>query len=601
MATTYDKASLVMIPSGYKDDKLYSIKPTDGSGDFTFSRDGAGASPATRVNASGYIEKGRENLTTFSNDPDNWIKSSASVTSGQSGYDGTSDAWLLNATAVGGHTRRDVNWSGVSTFSIYAKAGTADGMRIRLDAATDRNLYINLSTGSIITDQTEIGYKIESVGSGWYRISSTNNIVTGINYRIYPSDAAGASVVGSIYIQDAQLEQGLVATDYIETTTAPVSDGLLGDMPRLDYSGGATCPSLLLEPSRVNIIESSEYLGHSSWVFTRITQSANEAVSPEGVQNATLIANTTDTGAHSAENPLGSYTNASLAVSFYAKKKDNDYLQFGIYNSSTKWAAQKINLATGAILGSGNTGFHDAPSGVNVTPVGNDWYKVEALFTTSLTSASETLYLAPTPTDANPTGNFGLYGGWTGSTSENAYIYGVQVEASASYPTSYIPTYGSASTRGRDVADITSASAMIGSEGVVFIEVQGITDEGPSRRVSLSDGTNDNRAMIEIDETNNQIKGFVSQSGTTIGVTGSPYPHTDNNKIALKYTATSIDLFINGVNAASDTLSGSPIGMDEVHLYQASSSARWMEGKVKQFLVFDSALTDAECINLTTL
>ena len=67
MATTYDKASLVMIPSGYKDDKLYSIKPTDGSGDFTFSRDGSGASPATRVNSDGNIEKGRENLLLQSN------------------------------------------------------------------------------------------------------------------------------------------------------------------------------------------------------------------------------------------------------------------------------------------------------------------------------------------------------------------------------------------------------------------------------------------------------------------------------------------------------------------------------------------------------
>jgi hypothetical protein len=28
----FDDASLVMIPSAYKDGKLYSIKPTDGSG-----------------------------------------------------------------------------------------------------------------------------------------------------------------------------------------------------------------------------------------------------------------------------------------------------------------------------------------------------------------------------------------------------------------------------------------------------------------------------------------------------------------------------------------------------------------------------------------
>ena len=61
MASLYDSASLVMIPSGVKDGKAYSIKPTDGSGDFTFSR---GTDTATRVNASGLIEKERGNLLT---------------------------------------------------------------------------------------------------------------------------------------------------------------------------------------------------------------------------------------------------------------------------------------------------------------------------------------------------------------------------------------------------------------------------------------------------------------------------------------------------------------------------------------------------------
>jgi hypothetical protein len=54
----FDDASLVMIPSAYKDGKLYSIKPTDGSGDFTFSRSTA----ATRVNADGLIESVTDNV-----------------------------------------------------------------------------------------------------------------------------------------------------------------------------------------------------------------------------------------------------------------------------------------------------------------------------------------------------------------------------------------------------------------------------------------------------------------------------------------------------------------------------------------------------------
>ena len=90
MANALESASLVMIPSGYEDGTLGSLKPTDGTGDFTFSR-GSDIS-ATRVNADGYIEKGYENLLTYSNDFSNadWTPFNASVTSGQSGYDGSS-------------------------------------------------------------------------------------------------------------------------------------------------------------------------------------------------------------------------------------------------------------------------------------------------------------------------------------------------------------------------------------------------------------------------------------------------------------------------------------------------------------------------------
>ena len=60
-----EAASLVMIPSGYEDGTLGSLKPTDGTGDFTFSR-GSNIS-ATRVTADGNIEKGYENLLLQSN------------------------------------------------------------------------------------------------------------------------------------------------------------------------------------------------------------------------------------------------------------------------------------------------------------------------------------------------------------------------------------------------------------------------------------------------------------------------------------------------------------------------------------------------------
>ena len=45
--------TLAMIPSGYKAGKLYSVLPSDGTGDFTVARN----SVATRVNQSGLIEE----------------------------------------------------------------------------------------------------------------------------------------------------------------------------------------------------------------------------------------------------------------------------------------------------------------------------------------------------------------------------------------------------------------------------------------------------------------------------------------------------------------------------------------------------------------
>ena len=54
-----DNASLALIPAAYKTSKVYSALPTDGDGDFTFSRTGS----ATRVNKAGLIQ------TMASNEP----------------------------------------------------------------------------------------------------------------------------------------------------------------------------------------------------------------------------------------------------------------------------------------------------------------------------------------------------------------------------------------------------------------------------------------------------------------------------------------------------------------------------------------------------
>ena len=145
------------------------------------------------------------------------IGGSASVTGGQAGYDGSSDAWLFTKSSSFGRIVQSVSQSGVQTYSLYAKAGTLDWLSLWTNVGTS---YFDLANGTkgSTSASTTIGSAIESVGNGWYRCSLIFN--TTINdVRVYATDTNGSltSTLGNIYIQDAQLEQGLVATDYIET------------------------------------------------------------------------------------------------------------------------------------------------------------------------------------------------------------------------------------------------------------------------------------------------------------------------------------------------------------------------------------------------
>ena len=238
----YDDASLVFLPSGGagKDTKAYSIKPTNGDGDFTFSR-GSNLT-ATRVDSNGLIQKGRENLLLQSNQFDTtWggNTSNRSITGGFSGYDGSNDAWKLEAISDNTYSvvAQLISNAGVETFSVYAKAGTSNFFRIQITGGTNSSAsYFDLSgSGSVGNNFNNIDAKIESVGNGWFRCSVTGNKTTSSNCVVFVVDADGSTNVttgANVYIQDAQLEQGLVATEYIESGASTGLAGILEDSLR---------------------------------------------------------------------------------------------------------------------------------------------------------------------------------------------------------------------------------------------------------------------------------------------------------------------------------------------------------------------------------
>jgi hypothetical protein len=170
------------------------------------------------------------------------------------------------------------------------------GLECHLMIQRQPRAWFDLTNGVV---GTIIGYVIDteitSLGSGWYRCSISVNLVNSPSiYLLLLMERMTSASVEFVYIQDVQLEQGLVARDYIETTTTALYGGITDNVPRLDYTD-SSCPALLLEPQRTNKIEQSEYFSGTYWAKTAngsgiapvVTQ--NYAVSPEGLQNASRV------------------------------------------------------------------------------------------------------------------------------------------------------------------------------------------------------------------------------------------------------------------------------------------------------------------------
>jgi hypothetical protein len=581
----FTDASFVMDPNVYGVGKLYVPKPTDGSGDLTFSR----ASTGTRVNQDGLIEKVRTNLLLQSNSFDTtWTTSSASVTGGQSGYDGSSDAWLLESTGASGSLRQSISSSAVLSYSFYAKAGNVNYVRLRLDAATEVNAWFLLSgSGSVGTLTNGISSSIESVGGGWYRVSVNANATSLITIRVYPSsiDAGGNSSGNNVYIQDAQLETGDIATDYIPTTTSAVSVGPLANIPRLNY-GSDGCPSLLLEPQRTNLATYSEQFDNVAWVKQNaIAVTANTATSPDGYTNADTLEKASGSGGSSYYYIVDASTsNTTNTFSVFAKYKEGSGIIWLLGKNSGTFAY--FNLQTGTALSA------SAGMTTKIENYGNEWYRCS--FTQDYTGASDyTFGLGLCLVDGAP--NYDA----TSAATQGAYIYGAQFEAGA-YATSYIPTLGSAVTRLADVASKTGISSLIGqTEGTIFVEA--IFKSGYDTNNLLLTLSNTSSNMIYLNRSTGQLEARVVASGVVSLTYATPYVlTTGTHKVALAYKENDFAVYLDGTLIHSDT-SGSVPACNKLNLGTYFNDGLSYNDGINQALLFKTRLSNADLARLTSL
>ena len=588
----YDKASLVLIPSGTKTSKVYSQKPTNGDGDFTFSRSTA----ATRVNASGNIEKETQNLLIQSD----WDDVGTGVPpTGWGTFDPNFQAGALTGqirfitSGNRGYIYQNFAVStGVYTFSFYVD-DVVDPSQISGAIALFgvSNTIITYAKDGVSCS----GGEFLTAGS---RFSVTANITSAgtLNLRI------GAGVTGpttdDFTLSRPQGEQGLVARDYIETTTTAIYGGITDNVPRLDYTD-SSCPALLLEPQRTNVVENSEYHSGSTYANQNVSIVDNDAVSPEGLQNAAKIVldngSNPSNGGHSYS--FNSTSGTTYTISVFAKAGEYRYFTF-TYGSIAAGGGH-FDLQEGTLLG---TITHPAYSNetASIEDYGNGWYRLVVSLRDNSSATGRFLSMKPSPSASVPANN--NYPS-TGDGVSGAYIYGFQLEE-ASYATSYIPTYGSAVTRNADATDDLDTSSLLtqSNNNTFFGEVVNHRNTGNTRFIASYDSARDNGDRILIYTGNGSSDYTLHCQYKVSGETSIQFNiktnvnYGDTIKFAVVFNGTQMIGFANGVKTATATI----VDGDNFNKFDITDVAN--EGGVyKQLILFPTALTDQEAIDLTTI
>jgi hypothetical protein len=333
-------------------------------------------------------------------------------------------------------------------------------------------------------------------------------------------------------------------------------DGLIevvtNNKPRIDFlndSNGA----LLLEPQRTNLALRSEEINNTGfWQLTNSgTITANSTISPDGYQNADTL-------------------NAGAAFS---------QVQGTILGTSG--AVYTVSIWVKRITGTGNVFLRAVENANTLIAVTSDWQR----FTATVTSTTTTIRI-----------------GINLATSGDAVaVWGGQIEA-GSYATSYIPTQGGAVTRNADVISKTGVSDLInGESGTLFLNSASLANDGTIKYFSINNGTTGYEIVFQYTSTSNTvgiryINGGFAQCDDSVLITNA----LDFNKFAFTWQLNKFELWCNGIKVISDTSGSVTTGFNQIDFRRSNGTIPFFS-KVKSVALYNTALTDQELINLTTI
>ncbi len=232
------------------------------------------------------------------------------------------------------------------------------------------------------------------------------------------------------------------------------SDGFIQrattNVPRFDHDPlSRRSLGLLPEEQRQNLLLRSEGFDNASWTKIGLSVSSVAVQSPTGGASVNKIIEDSSTGTHRALQAPTIVNGAAYTISCFAKAAERTLVRLSGGGGLT--GAAVFNLSTGSV--------HVTESGATATMQAypNGWYRC-AITTPASTATAGQVGFQITNASAQTS--------YTGDGTSGIYLWGAQLEAGA-FPTSYIPTTGTAVTRSADSAVIDGTGILTGTYTLV--------------------------------------------------------------------------------------------------------------------------------------
>lgn len=408
--------------------------------DATFSRD----SGAMMFNANPALVWGPENLVVYSQDLANAAWSLSLGGTGVAPVVTANDAVAPDGTMT---ATKAVFDSGSGTTSSDWSVVNSSPISIPYNMRMSFAFWVKGTAGTQIVfqalDLSDLNYSLVTCNDSWQRIVVQGRSYYGagdtfsIGVRQGTSSAGTVNSLATVWLWGVQLQRADVLNPYVPTTSTPVY-GLRFDHDPLT----GLLLGVLNEPESTNAVAYSSVLTGTGWTTNgHLTVSGHGVPSPEIGLDALSLTEDTANAAHLVEfNTIYEVLDEVYGVSCFVKNDSGSrWLQLNI------GGAFYVNFqpATGAI-GSNSTRV----SNINAQQMADGWWRLSYYFTGDATvGTSLCLYLVDSGSAASGAS-------YTGDGTSSIAIWGVQFESPSVGVTSYIPAYGSSTTRSADVLKI---------------------------------------------------------------------------------------------------------------------------------------------------